>query len=54
MISSLEVKVFQSLLHYYFTSSPESSKELSVIFLHYLINSEKVFLITFPSRIPIC
>ena len=30
---------------YYLTSSPECSREFSVIFLHYLMHSEKIFLI---------
>ena len=36
---------------YCFTSSPECSSDLSVIFLRYLMHSEKVFLTTFLSQI---
>ena len=36
---------------YYFTSSPECSREFRIIFLYYLMHFERVFLITFPSQI---
>ena len=35
---------------YYFTSSPDCSREFRVILLHYLIHFKEVFLITFPSQ----
>ena len=40
-----------NFLWYYFISSPECSRDLWVILLHYLMHSEKVFIITFPSQI---
>ena len=51
-IFSVPVGIHRRKLGYYFTSSPECSREFRVILIHYLMNSEKVFLITFPSQIP--
>ena len=39
------------LHRYYFTTSPECSRWFRVVFKHYQMHSEKVFLITFPSQI---
>ena len=47
LLDKMEIKLACRKKWYYFASSSECSRDLWVICLHYLMHSEKVFLITF-------
>ena len=49
--SNIHAAELQKKTRYCFRSSPECSREFRVIFLHYQMHYEKVYLITFPSQI---